>query len=108
MDTRHIPDAIEIVAFDISAPDGTRLYSSIEHAGQANVDSINRLTRHLQRNIEALLFGSQQREFIGRLDFDLRWIGQRCSGRLRSDSAIRRPALGLRMGYDSALCHQPR
>src|SRR2546427_12482285 len=97
MHTGHIPDAIEIVALDVSAPDRARLYSRVQHAGQADIDAINRLARHLQRNVEALLLGSKQSEFIGCLDFDFRRIGKRGSGGLRSDSAIRYSAFRLRM-----------
>ena len=108
MDTRHIPDAIEIVAFDISAPDRARLYGRVQHAGQTDVDAINRLSRYFQRNVEALLLGSKQRVLVGCLDFDFRWVGQRRSGRFRRNRAVSGAALGLRMSDHAVLRHQLR
>ena len=83
-------------AIDRTGPDGRPF-----HAGQSDVDAINRLAGDLQRNIEILLLGAHQRPFRRRLDADPLGMRMRRLRRQRRDLTVGGGPPGRAMGDDA-------
>src|SRR5262249_40355370 len=66
-----ILDDTEVVALQSAAEDRTRLDRGVEHPRQIDVDAVDRLAGHLERNVAIFLLRPDQCELIRSFDLDV-------------------------------------